>query len=82
LEEIAGRKRVGIALVIDFTIWAELEEPAMEVPKVIKLIEYKARLERSRKLSRACEVKDLPDEARLWELLDRNISLKVWKKKN
>lgn len=47
---------------------------------VVKIGEYKAKREWSRKVTRACEKKALPDAANLWELLDRNLSLKVWKK--
>lgn len=47
---------------------------------VIRFAEYKAQREISRKVTRACGKKGLPDSANLWELLDRNISLEVWKK--
>jgi hypothetical protein len=53
----------------------------MKLGRVVTLRDYKAqRLMRTKKLSEAGAVKALPDAAHLWELLDRNISLEVWKK--
>jgi hypothetical protein len=51
----------------------------MKRGKVISLSEYKARrLLHAGRLSAA--VKPVPDQVNLWELLDRNISIEIWKK--
>lgn len=50
----------------------------MKQDKVVILSEYKAKRELGNQLSGMCR---LPDPDNLWELLERNISLKVWEKK-
>jgi hypothetical protein len=55
----------------------------MKQSTVVSLDEYRAcRLNRAKRLSLAAVGKPLPGADRLWELLDRNISLSVWKKGN
>jgi hypothetical protein len=51
----------------------------MKQGRVVELRAYKSRWELPRKLTRAGEVKPLPDRDHLWELLDRNISVDFWK---
>ncbi|GFO53285.1 hypothetical protein GMSM_02920 [Geomonas sp. Red276] len=48
---------------------------------VIYIDEYRAnRQAKADKLTKAGPVKPLPSPQRIWELLDRNISIDVWKK--
>jgi len=55
----------------------------MKQDRTVPLGEYKARrLGRTKHISPTAVEKSLPDADRLWELLDRNINLSVWKKEN
>lgn len=51
----------------------------MKQGRIVELRAYRSRRELIRKLTRAGEVKPLPDREHLWELLDRNISVELWK---
>lgn len=51
----------------------------MELCRVVTMRGYKAqRLERSRRASERGT--QLPEANQLWELLDKNISIEIWKK--
>jgi hypothetical protein len=53
----------------------------MNPGKVVRLSDYRAeRLIRLRTAHQAHVLTALPDGNHLWELMDRNISLKVWEK--
>lgn len=50
----------------------------MKLAKVIALSEYKE--ERLMRGEQKAAAKSLPDAQRLWELMDKNISVAFWKK--
>jgi hypothetical protein len=55
----------------------------MKQDRVVTPGEYKAQhLSRTGRLGQVAFEKSLPGAERLWELLDRNISLSVWEKVN
>lgn len=53
----------------------------MKRGNVLSLREYKARHLVATHLAAATGLKPLPDADQLWELLDRNISIEVWKER-
>jgi len=61
------------------TITRSSPETRQEMGTLITLREYKARRQMMQRAREAGVVKALPAE-HLWELLDRNIRLDIWKK--
>jgi hypothetical protein len=55
-------------------------EGLMRLDRVVSLRKYRAERMRAERLREAGEMKTLPSAQNLWELLDRNISLDIWKK--
>lgn len=53
----------------------------MKLGNVVSLREYKAQRLVGAHLAGATGLKPLPDAVHLWELLDRNISIEVWKER-
>lgn len=52
----------------------------MERSKVVRIGDYRGRRPRGEKKGDSGAQKPLPDAGHLWELLDRNISIEIWKK--
>ena len=52
----------------------------MKMDTVVAMKKYRDERLRTQRLREAAEIKALPDGERVWELLDRNISLALWKK--